>query len=170
MPIERLTQRMPPPAKPTAARGDWTAIEAALQVGLPADYKAFIAQYGAGNVGDFIHVWSPFSDEPHLSLLAQVHKETEGLRGLRHARIPHPIYPAKNALLPWGRTDNSDILMWLTSGAPDQWRVVVTDGSDFYEMDVGFADFLAGVLDKTIACPAFPDDVPPAGPKFFPAR
>ena len=131
-----------------------------MKTPLPSDYKAFIARYGAGNVGDFIHLWSPFTDAKRLGLLPESKAHLDVLRGLRHTKIPHPLYPEKGGLLPWARTDNGDVLMWLTKGRPDQWTVVITDSSDFYDTDYGFVEFLSRFVDKKLGVPAFPEDVP----------
>jgi len=162
--IERFRKLIPAPqTKPTI--GDWKGVEKKLGVELPADYKQFIEQYGAGNLGDFIHIWSPFAKNPGSELLVQSKKEVDALKGLKHTKIPYPIHPAKKGLLPWGRTDNSDILMWRT----DNWHVVVTDSSDFNDTEASFTDFLSTFIEGADKYPFFPDDVPTTK-KFFPAQ
>src|ERR1035437_2084435 len=50
--LTRLVAIMPPPRTPTLPPGpdDWPSVERELGIGLPSDYKAFLATYGSGEI------------------------------------------------------------------------------------------------------------------------
>jgi len=48
---------------------------------------------------------------------------------------PYPIYPELGGLLPWGITDNGDVMFWIANGEPDSWKIVVHESrGTMYEM------------------------------------
>jgi hypothetical protein len=49
--------------------------------------------------------------------------------------FPRSLFPEEGGLLPWGVTDNGDILNWITSDNPEKWSILVYDGrsGDAYE-------------------------------------
>src|SRR5687767_3084452 len=112
--LEALVRSMPPPREPRDA-GDpdrWPQIELRLGRRLPSDYKAFIATYGSGRVGEFINVANPFSDNPHVrDLPDEMLKIYRDIRKFEH--IPFPIHPEPGGLIPWGDTDKGDVLFWV---------------------------------------------------------
>ncbi len=58
--LDELLTVLPPPKRPLHNRGDWAAVEAAIGLRLPADYKAFIAAYGRGTINNCLEIQSPF--------------------------------------------------------------------------------------------------------------
>ncbi len=52
--IDDLVRLVAPPVVPVAASGDWTRVESALGLQLPADFKALLGHYG---VGQFDDIW-----------------------------------------------------------------------------------------------------------------
>ena len=69
--FEALTRLMPPPDEPLdpGEPDAWPAIERQLGLRLPSDYKALISTYGSGAIADFINVFNPFSENPHVRLV-----------------------------------------------------------------------------------------------------
>ncbi|GAA0485229.1 SMI1/KNR4 family protein [Streptomyces stramineus] len=121
-------RRLMPPHENAGERVDWEAAERLWGTGFPADYVAFMAEYGEGTVQDFLHILqplpSPYWTDPDDGMRA----ETVNARGfLRNfsgppgltARSPAPV-------LAWGVTAGPDILCWQTTDEdPDRWPVVV---------------------------------------------
>ena len=145
--LEALVRLMPPPAEPRAT-GDpdrWPQIELRLGRRLPSDYKAFVATYGSGRIGDFLNVANPFSDNPHVRDLPESMLQTyREIRTFEH--IPFPIHPEPGGLIPWGDTDNGDVLFWVADPPddPDRWSIAVSEvrGPGWYRHPGPFVRFL----------------------------
>src|SRR3974390_1397674 len=62
--LQRLIEIVPPPASPVASGspGDWAQVESELGVGLPTDFKEYIATYGGGEWAGFFRIFNPFCD------------------------------------------------------------------------------------------------------------
>ena len=166
MSIDALVAVLPPPegvSPVTAAR--WDAVERQVGTALPPDYKAFIDRYGLGRIAEVLSVFTPFSDTPHANLLQQARGQLDARRELSlmldEPLIP-ALYPAPGGLLPFGGTDNGDVLFWLTQGEPEQWCVVVGDARSLehetYPSGVAafLADYVAGRLSSGIMPPVQP--------------
>jgi hypothetical protein len=152
-----------PKERPSAE--DWRAFETRFSA-VPADFKAFIDQFGTGNIGGFIWVFNPASSNENLNLCIQVEKQLTALKG---SRIPGlNLFPEKGGILPFGITDNGDLIAWKVEGRPDTWGVVVVHSRapEYQEFSTPFREFLAGVLKKEIVCGIFPDDFPGSCPTF----
>src|SRR6266542_3842508 len=127
--IDDLVRLVPPPAAPVDADGDWSAVEAALGLRLPADFQALVGRYGVGQFGD-ISLWTPFAKRldgvfdlvKHARRLVDFHRP---LRDELPEDFPHPLYPEPGGLLEWASTSNGDSRCWLTGGDPDSWPAVV---------------------------------------------
>ncbi|GIF67475.1 hypothetical protein Ais01nite_55100 [Asanoa ishikariensis] len=150
MGIDDLVRLVPPPSRPVHADGDWAEVERLLGVAVPADYRALVAAYGAGQFAD-IGLLTPFTDAgTHANLVWQA---GDFLGRFADARdefpedFPYPLHPEPGGLLPWAGTGNGVQLCWLTEGDPDAWPVVVFDFAlrcDRY--DLGAVDLLHGHL------------------------
>jgi hypothetical protein len=152
MSIDKLLRVLPVPKhRPTV--GDWSRVPFEL----PDDYKDFIARYGAGNLADYVHIWSPFAAGTS-DLVAQATQYSNDLRSIRSKHHRYKFYPDKGGLLTWGRTDNGDSLTWSTTGPPSKWRVVVTDGIDATPTAKTFTEFLTGIVSATFKAPGVAQD------------
>lgn len=69
--MEELIRLVSPPTEPVDAHGDWSEVEATLGLGLPADFKTLIEQYGHGQFVDFITPLTPFGAHDLLVQHAQ---------------------------------------------------------------------------------------------------
>lgn len=136
MMLRELTTLIRPPmrANSSGTAEQWTQVETALGVGLPADYKAAIATYGSGCFGDFIIYFNPFSPSPHDNLLQQLaqYHEAERVHRLNFPDrmesivAPFSLFPSANGLIPFGTTTNvGDTFCWQTTGAPHEWPLVL---------------------------------------------
>jgi hypothetical protein len=175
MTIDALRTVLPPPASPVdpGDAGRWADIERQVGTPLPSDYKEFVAVYGAGKIGDLLLVLNPFARNKHLNLLVQIERHLEALRELRETGedSEYTLFPEPGGLLPWGFSENGDILLWLTEGKPDLWPVVVNVGREptYERFDMSMTDFLARVLTHQVRSEALPEDFPGQRPTFVPA-
>lgn len=166
MSLAELLAVAPPPLNRAVADDDeWHDVERAIGTPLPSDYKAFVGHYGLGKLGDFIVVFTPSHDIPHVNLSNQIRQRLDTLQQLASEwgeTLPHPLYPAPGGLLPFGATDNGDVLYWLTSGSPDRWTVVVNEsrGPDYDHHDCSMTTFLAEVISGQRRCSIFPSGFP----------
>ncbi|THD75228.1 MAG: SMI1/KNR4 family protein [Phenylobacterium sp.] len=146
------------------ASGDWSAVEAAMRVTLPADYKDFIATYGSGTIGNFITIFNPFSERPTLNLLNQSVKQIDVLNEL-HENFgeprPYDLYPVVPGLLPVGMTDNGDIVHWLTDRDSVNWTIVVNEARspDYEHFNYNLSEFISSLLENSASVRAFPHSI-----------
>jgi hypothetical protein len=130
--LERLRLLLPPPPDPMeAGRPDgWAKVEAALGIGLPGDFKAFIELYGSGKVDDFLYLFNPFAAGRDGNLLFEKDRVLAAYAQTRAkfpGRLPLPPFPDPGGVLPLGRTDNGDELYWVTQGDPGDWPVALLE-------------------------------------------
>ncbi|MFE3109184.1 SMI1/KNR4 family protein [Kitasatospora indigofera] len=173
--IDDLIRLVEPPANPVHGNGDWAQAEAALGLGLPADFKALVERYGFGQFVGFISPLTPFGGRNLL--VEQAQGLLDGERSFRRRnpeKCPYPFHPEPGGLLPWAGVDSGARLCWLTDGEPDSWTVVAwSPRSWYYEAhDVGAVGFLHGLLSGRITTEAFSlededEQLPP--PSFEPA-
>jgi hypothetical protein len=142
---------------------------------LPSDYKAFIERYGSGTIDHFLWVLNPFSANKNANLLEQRESILNAVRELKKDwpdQHPYNLFPEPSGLLPFGGSDNGDMVFWLTDGEPDEWRVVVNAARDpeYDRFDCNMTDFLAGILTRRIRSIVFPDGFPSPQPVFDPVK
>lgn len=173
MAIADLTAALPaPPAPNEASSADWADVEARIGTALPADYKAFVEVYGSGRIGGFVWIFNPFSKRETINLLVQADRQREILRELAQGgeAMPFPLFPEPGGLLPFGMTDNGDVLHWRTRGSPEEWSIVVNDARspECSEHAPDLTRFLASVVTRREQCDMFPASFPPQAPAFEP--
>ncbi len=164
--LDRLVELTPPQDTATSAL-DWAAVEAALELSLPDDYKALVQRYGSGAFDDFIWLLSPGASE-HLDLLRQRQVRLDALQALRDDGEPMPY--DISALLPWAITDNGDVLYWVVNKelTANQWPVTVNEsrGPTWVEFDGAATQCLLSLLTGSFRLTIFPDDFPSTEPGF----
>jgi hypothetical protein len=154
---DELRELLPPPEHPYKASGDWSRIEADLGIGLPSDFKRFIAIYGSGSICDFLSLVNPFDLPEGQSVREAVELGLWGFRRLQKQygkSFPLPLYPEPGGFLPFGGTENGNALGWRCHGHPDTWDVVATDThyEEFLILEgVRFLAFLIDVLNHRSA-------------------
>jgi hypothetical protein len=164
--LERLRLLLPPPTDPVErGRPDgWAKVEAALDTGLPGDFKAFTEVYGSGKVDDFLYLFNPFAAGQDGNLLFERDRVLAAYTQTRAKfpqRLPLPPFPEPGGVLPLGRTDNGDELYWVTAGDPGDWSVALLQSraasQEIHRMPV--AGFLAALAAGDLQTQVLPDDV-----------
>lgn len=173
MSLSALLTVLPAPQHPSEVPTPETWSDTERQLGqLPEDYKAFLGRFGTGTIGDFIGILNPASKNPHLNLLVKGRAILSALIELRDGGepCPYPLFPDPGGLLPFGVTDNGDMLLWLTAGEPRRWSVVVNAGREptYETFECDMTDFVAGILTGRLHCSVFPDLLSSV-PTFAPA-
>lgn len=107
--LDRLITLLQPP--PPRTPPDWVAVEARLGRRLPIDYKRFVERFGIGQVVDFIVVLAPDS-RASCDLTTQTAQRLDALRQLTHEVVPFDLTPGREGIIPWGITDNGDVMYW----------------------------------------------------------
>ncbi|MEZ4373544.1 MAG: SMI1/KNR4 family protein [Polyangiaceae bacterium] len=130
----------------------WSGVEAQLGLQLPDDYKLFVDFFGAGTLIDFFHVFTPDARSSHTDLRLAGESMLAALRDIRESEgLPHPVHPEPQGLLPWGRDDNGNFLLWRTGAS--EWSVVIGAARDekWVEYSMCMTDFLLQVVGGTIS-------------------
>ena len=166
MSLDVLLNRLPPPSSPSYVGGaqEWHEANARLGFKLPNDYIEVVSKYGAGCIGGFIHLLNPFVENEFTNLFAVSTQILSALRLLRSEfkmLLPHPVFPERDGLFPWGITDNGDELFWLV-GSSTGHSVVVCDSraANWFDFRLSTCEFLAGILVGEVHVPCFPGDFP----------
>lgn len=174
MAIDYLIAALTPPlsALETPPPGAWASFERRLGTSLPRDYKEFIENYGSGRIGEFITIFNPFSVNDNVNLEKQIETQRSVLLELKTygEAIRYEPFPAPSGVLPFGSSDNGDILYWKTVGNPDQWTVAISEGRapEWEEFDSSMTRFITDTLLRIAASRIFPKDFPRAHSGFKP--
>ena len=151
---------LPPPEyrEELPEEGGWERVERELGTRLPKDYKTFIETYGTGSISNFLMIANPFSKNRYVNLLSSARMILDAYRTSR-ANAPEyfkdNVFPEENGILPFGSTDNGDVLYWRTLGDPDDWTVTLYEsrGSEHFAYDGSMTEFLVDLLTGGIVCP-----------------
>lgn len=114
-----------PPETPvgTGSAADWDALEIRLGLRLPADYKDFVAVYGAGMIElQELSIVTPFAGVRSQRLermIAAQRKAHSVLTGILGANITQPA-----GLIPWATNPIRGMCYWEANAPdPDRWTV-----------------------------------------------
>src|ERR1044071_813520 len=171
--IERIVKILSPPegAIEAGTNDQWQDVENRIGK-LPTDYKAFIQRFGTGSIDNFLWILNPFSKNQYLNLLEKgkiIADATKTSRRKCPQYHPYSVFPEPGGILPFGSTDNGDMLFWRTEADdPDKWTIVIADSRapEYEEFPLSMTDFLANILGRTIRSKIFPDDFPSEHPVF----
>jgi len=160
MTLDALRQVIPPPVEPTGVfLGPWEPIEAELGTALPPDYKDLVRVYGSGYYMDFFVILVPRCAKLFKRLETQVPSICANF--FDRDELAYPLWPDRGGLVPFGATENGDLLFWLPRGAPEDWGVVVWDSGlwKFEAFDCDVTSFIAGLATGEIIPEEFPEDL-----------
>ncbi len=144
---------------------DWEKAENELGIELPLDYKEFVNHYGVGGIDDFLWIYTPYSNNENFDLLKQIEVINNAYLDMKKEYpedFTFDVFPKVGGLLPFGGTENGDVLYWLTGGDNKHWSIVVYDDrhSEYFEYNKSTTDFLYELLTKKLVCPIFPQKFP----------
>lgn len=171
--LDRLRMLLPEPSVPVEApvAGDWDALHERLGYALPADYQAFIDQYGSGVIDGFAWVLNPFSANENIRFPEASDRQLAILRWVREQgteTLPYQVHPEAGGLALWAETANGDCFYWVTDGPPDGWRVTVNESRapNWHDHPGPMSALLADLLDGSARIEFFPDNFPLAEHSF----
>lgn len=152
--------------------GNWSKVEQELGIELPVDYERFIKTFGSVYIDEFIVILNPFSSNPNLDLTARGKVILEAYGSFENEESKYPYFPEKGGLLPFGMTDNGDVLFWKTEGKPHEWTIVVNASREalYDEFDENITSFLTRILKRELVCAIFPQDFPSESPEIVPIK
>jgi hypothetical protein len=165
--FDQLRTLAPPPEKPVenGTVDKFRVVEEHLKLQFPSDYKQVIRSYGHGTWRGGLILFNPFTSDVSYNLIAAA---TGQLEEAEHHLLfpedaPFPLYPEPGGLLPWAKTEQNEILYWLTDGDPETWRTIFASGDPlkYQQFDLGCSTFLFQWLQRTA-------ENSPTGP-FLPA-
>jgi hypothetical protein len=164
--IDELLKRFPPPARPVelGVEDEWPRMQRRMGSVLPRDYKDFVNAYGSVTIRGFLRPFNPFSQDEYGDLATQMALQLSALRYLKErdpTQCPYPLYFEVDGILPWGITDNGDVLFWETRGHPDQWPVIVNESrsADYERFEMSMVELVLSFLSGSTTVSAFPDDL-----------
>jgi hypothetical protein len=164
MKFEEFCQIIQPPETPVenGETEEWGRVEKAIGTRLPNDYKNYINVFGTGCLANFLWVFNPFTRNTNLNLLNQVTVQLNAITTLEEEfgeKSPYQVYPTPGGLLPWGITDNGDVLFWLTNDEPDYWNVVICSarGREYEEFEATIIDFLHRLIFEAVSSEIIPN-------------
>ncbi|MFJ2768168.1 SMI1/KNR4 family protein [Streptomyces sp. NPDC087300] len=164
----------PPPG--TAPAVDWDAVEAWLEVPLPAEYKALVSAYGPVEIGELgsgaIRLHTPCTSSDgryeYASWVVETHRHSAIRPWMFMAkdREERRFLPDEGGLLAFATTSDGDHLFWDTSLSkdPDAWPVVLLTTSvavgvaePWVAYGVPFLELLSTAARGGVPHPAGPD-------------
>jgi hypothetical protein len=159
---------------------DWQAIESALGLRLPTDYKELVGRIPKGKILNALTINRPGGDpgyrsDDFLGYLAYRLEDVRHQRSTGRGRFPYPLFPEPGGLLPWGWGPRVEPLYWLTNATdPDSWPVVVADYdcTEWQRFEGGVCEFLLHAIksayDMRLQGIGEVADVPPFTPEPAP--
>ncbi|MGI8333076.1 hypothetical protein ACRYCC_24240 [Actinomadura scrupuli] len=146
---------------------DWAAVESAIGLRLPSDYRELHDRYQPYAFAEEF-CWMPPPVTPpdwsqEYSLAAEAEQYLDDARGLRAQSpetCPYPLFPEPGGIYPWAYSAGNDVFWWRTAGALDEWPTIVQardqGEDDWWEYACSASELLFKLLTGQIRCPVFP--------------
>ncbi|MEL4428560.1 SMI1/KNR4 family protein [Shewanella mangrovisoli] len=172
--FEEMSNYLTIPSSPCeAGKGlNWGLVTNFYGKSLPTDYMMFIEYYGSGEIGGWLTVLNPFSNNTYINLLHQFAPILSSVSTLKEEfpeTYPFPLLFEPGGLLPWGISIDGDIYCWSTAGVSGKWKIVVLGRhSEPEEFEVSFTSFINGLLNGSISCKAIPQEWAGGDIRFVP--
>ncbi|MEU1900629.1 hypothetical protein ABZ512_19825 [Nocardiopsis dassonvillei] len=144
---------------------DWSGVELDFGRKFPNDYKGLMERFGEFEFSDFIAVSTP-RDIVEYNHRLQGRLSEKPFPGIRLDREKSFLdeavlgveFVAFTDVVEWADTQSNLSLCWHAVGAPDAWRVLVTDFYDCYYFPWG-AEEMLGFLARSDEGANFADSV-----------
>ncbi|MCG8916360.1 hypothetical protein L6E12_11220 [Actinokineospora sp. PR83] len=135
---------------------DWQAVESALGLTLPSDYKAIVEALPDGVFRADFRLIRPDGDD-YLGYSRYRLEDMRQWRTSEPERFPYPIYPEEEGVLPVAQGAGNAFIFWQVVEPPTTWRLIVTDEefTHWSEFDGGLVDFLVELSDAPSDQPKF---------------
>lgn len=163
MSYPKLLEILDPPSTPFESvlkKNDWGRVNKYFNLPFPMDYIQFINKYGSGQIGKWLTVFNPFSNNPHLSIIHQTPQILSGFSVLKAKypeEIPYTLLFEPEGLLPWGISIDGDVFCWKTEGPNGNWSIVIIGRhSGNQEFKLSFSQFLVEAIESKITPKAIP--------------
>jgi hypothetical protein len=142
---------------------DWDSIEAALGIGFPTQFRAYVQAFPSGGFRRLTIFHPASSQGPRkYGLVERILDSTEAFRGWAETfeSSPYTFYPDANGIIPWADYEGDYYLCWLPNNVdPDRWPVVAYRDPDEHERFEGSTlQVLIRVLRGDIGRSFFPED------------
>ncbi|WP_230211105.1 SMI1/KNR4 family protein [Streptomyces kaniharaensis] len=129
---EPLVRLCPPPGGGRSTV-EWAAVEEALDIALPADYKRLVQTYGGGLFAGVLWLLEPGCPDAMYDLVTQTAEREEILAELWEAGEDKPseLHEGNARLVPWGYVEGAGhFLYWLVRPGvePEEWTVILNEG------------------------------------------
>ena len=153
----------------------WKIAEKQLGTRLPLDYKGFLEAFGIGTINSFMVVLMPLCPNQYIDLLKRGRAELEAYEILKREFPKYyldDIYPTPGGILPFGVTDNGEVLYWRTIGSPEEWTVTIYEsrGPKHFDFKGGMTEFLRALLIGEVKCDVLPPGFSKSLPTFQPIK
>ena len=122
-----------------------------IKVNFPKDYQYFIDNLGTGLIREFIWVLNAHSEydsfNPFQVALSRK-KDYEYLFDGVDYSFGYTFFPARNGLLPFGRTINGDYIYWLIDDLKhNKSSILILDEEDELEkFEMSFSEFILAIM------------------------
>ena len=154
--LDRIFSITPPVESRSKLGHNWTSINKRLGFRLPTDYMRLVDTYGAGQFDTYLWLLEPDCSEVNCDLFEAISEHEEALEYLwSEGEAPPPQLAASGGrMIPWGRTDNGEVLYWLTQLDidSDDWTVMINEarGDAWEHYKMSCSTFLSQALSGTI--------------------
>ncbi|MFE4369773.1 SMI1/KNR4 family protein [Streptomyces sp. NPDC056835] len=149
-----LVRLCPPPVGGRTVR--WSAVEDALGIALPADYRRLVEMYGGGVFAGVVRLLEPGCPDAMYDLVAQTAEREEILADLWEVGEDKPseLHEGNVRLVPWGYVEGAGhFLYWLVRPdvEPEEWTVILNEGRGplWEAYPVSCSQFLHDVVART---------------------